>query len=140
MASEHLGITDVLALTFGRDLSSPSQTILRDQPNVRWHGKAVASAPVTARKPERRWGSGCERCAPTPTEPRRNACGRYLLPAIGVVARPSVSSISVPHGSVMNAMRNPVALVLLRIGASVLIPAACSFATNASMFFTSKPM
>ena len=71
---------------------------------------------------------------------RRNACGRYLLPAIGVVARPSVSSISVPHGSVMNAMRRPVALVLLRIAASVLIPAACSLATNASMFFTSKPM
>ncbi len=31
--------------------------------------KAAAAAPVTARKPERRWGSGCDRCAPTPTEP-----------------------------------------------------------------------
>src|SRR6185369_6893332 len=59
---------------------------------------------------------------------------------VGVALKPSVISISVPHGSVTNAIRSPDAFALLRMGASVLIPAACSFATNASMFFTSKPM
>src|SRR4030095_11107190 len=44
---------------------------------------------------------------------------RSLVPASGVDAGPSVSSISVPHGSVMNTIRRPDALVLLRIAASV---------------------
>jgi hypothetical protein len=58
---------------------------------------------------------------------------------MGVVARPPVRSISVPHGSVMNTIRRPVALVLLRIAGSVLMPAACRFATNPCLFGTQIP-
>ena len=45
LASEHLGITDILAITFGRDLSSPSQTFLRDQPHVRRHAEGGRCSP-----------------------------------------------------------------------------------------------
>ncbi len=55
------------------------------------------------------------------------------------LSRPSVSSMYVPQGSVMNAMERPSAGTC-RYGEASLIPCDSSFFVNASRFFTSKPM
>ncbi len=45
LASEHLGIADVLAITFGHDLSLPPHSFLRDQPHVRRHAEGCRCSP-----------------------------------------------------------------------------------------------
>src|SRR5579871_3657461 len=54
--------------------------------------------------------------------------------------KPSVNSIRVPHGSVMNVTFRRFEFGLERIGWSSLIPWAASLLANSSRFLTSKPM
>jgi len=93
----------------------------RENGPPRWG--TLANAPIIVYRP-----------APESLATLHSCQGAYLFGC-----RPSVSSIYVPYGSVRNAILRSVP-GNWRTPASILMPFASRFLTNASRFFTSNPM